>query len=220
MKKIALLASAVAVSAAVADAPACCSMAGFYTGLNFGWTGTQTKETGKQQADTSYDSKKSDQGYQYGVFGGYNMGLGNNFVAGMELFLAGDSSKISHKFSNNGVNTDSELKRTTSYGVAPRVGYMITPNVLGYVRLGLEGGSWKFNYKTSDNNPNISNKKNTVSFAPGLGFDMLVSKNVFVRAQYHYLFGPKFRSKNSNDTTNVENKISQQVFTLAVGYKF
>lgn len=198
MKKIALLASvAVLSTAAMASSPAC-SVTGFYAGANAGVASTE----GKFKVE---NTKISGRSVQYGAFSGYNMGLGNGVVVGGEVFLGGDNSKVSR--TTNNVKT--EMKRTLNYGIAPRVGYMITPSVLAYVRLGLEAGSWKLSVTDQR-----TAKKNKVSFAPGLGFDIFASKNVFVRAQYHHAFGPKVKKDA------VEVKASQSVFALGFGYKF
>lgn len=238
MKKIALLAGAAWVGAAVADAPAN-SPTGFYTGVNVGVANTQVKYTYKDSQSPQIAQKFGKTGMQYGLFGGYNFGLGGAAVVGAELFLGGDSTKTLTADSLGASGTSSngpgktEVKRTFYYGFAPRVGFMVTPNVLAYMRLGVEGGKWKSNFNPAGGwmtGAIIKNaSKNTVNFAPGIGFDMFVSKNVFVRAQYHYVFGPKMTI--ISNPTNIAGtavttpatqtyKVSQQVFTLAAGFKF
>ena len=244
MKKLALLASAAAIStAAMADSSACATT-GFYAGANLGLANTQVKYnltngvTGAAKLNQASDMGKM--GLQYGLMGGYNMGLGNGAVVGVELFVGGDSSKV--KADDNGSGNSAALgkvqvKRRMYYGLAPRVGYMVTPNTLAYVRLGLEGGQWKADYipanndtlfTTAESKKVVGQKKNRINFAPGVGMDVFVSKNMFVRAQYHYVFGPKLTVKSSDDSddtalpykTERKFKTSQHVFSLAVGYKF
>ena len=245
MKKLALLASAAAIStAAMADSSAC-AMTGFYAGANLGLANTQVKYnvtngTTTPAAKVNQASDMGKMGLQYGLMGGYNMGLGNGAVVGVELFVGGDSSKVKTDDNGSGSGTalgKVQVKRRMYYGLAPRVGYMITPNTLAYVRLGLEGGQWKADYTPAENNANfatnelkkvVGQKKNRINFAPGAGMDVFVSKNMFVRAQYHYVFGPKLTIKHGDSlgVNTVEHKTerkfktSQHVFSLAVGYKF
>lgn len=260
MKKLALLATA-AVSIAVADAPVAAT--GFYAGANVGIANTNVKynmaNTGTiaagGQPATAYNQNFSVEagkmGLQYGLLGGYNMGLGNGAVVGVELFVGGDSSKVKNMTDSSGAayNIGKEsVKRTMYYGFAPRVGYMITPSVLAYVRLGVEGGKWKAEYapdqgaidstavtgtadaKTAAKKVKTASK-NRINFAPGVGLDVFASKNVFMRVQYHYVFGPKITIQwpemagltsglfNGTNQTR-QYKISQHVVSFAVGYKF
>ena len=160
MKKLALLASAAAIStAAMADSSAC-AMTGFYAGANLGLANTQVKYNLKNDATGAVYkiNKSADQGkmgLQYGLMGGYNMGLGNGAVVGVELFIGGDSSKVKEDDNGSGSTQNlgrTQVKRRMYYGLAPRVGYMVTPNTLAYVRLGLEGGQWKADYVPTQSN--------------------------------------------------------------------
>lgn len=262
MKKLALLATVALIGTASADVPACATAANsFYAGVSLGLANTNVKynmrnvNVGAAVIGQNYGIDAGKAGLQYGVLGGYNMGLGNGVVVGVELFAGGDSSKVKNMNDNSGINYNvgkESVKRTMYYGLAPRIGYMITPNVLAYVRLGVEAGKWKAQFtpdaaaidgisstvvgKNSDEQKATAKKvktasKNRINFAPGVGMDVLVSKNIFVRAQYHYVFGPKM-TINWNEvdgiTSNLFNgsnqirtyKVSQHVVSLAVGYKF
>lgn len=257
MKKLTLLATAALVGVAVADAPAS-SVTGFYTGVNLGLANTNVKNTLQNlnvpsaNAAQTYNiqSQAGKMGLQYGLFGGYNMGLGSGAVVGAELFVSGDSTKVDvyNATSGNATSVNRSfgkltIKRTFFYGLAPRVGFMITPNVLAFVSLGIEGGKWKSIYTPDsyaasaltsgkDVGAAISNStKNRMNFAPGVGFDAFVSKNVFIRAQYKYVFGPSITNNKDisqtekagvffGDTIRNASKVTQQSFTLAVGYKF
>lgn len=223
MKKIALLATVALATAAVASTTAA-PVTGYYAGVNVGLANTNVKYSYGDGNTYGTQSKLGDKGLQYGLFGGYNAGLGNGCVVGLEVFVGGDNAKV---VSSN--NQDRlEVKHTTNYGVAPRIGYMITPSVLAYVRLGVEGGAWKAQYRpggVAAVNASVQAKsKRTISFAPGVGFDMLTGKNVFVRAQYHHVFGPKIsitQTVTGADATITQTfKTSQSVVSLGVGYKF
>jgi opacity protein-like surface antigen len=142
------------------------------------------------------------------------------------------------------------VKRTNFYGLAARVGYMVTPSTLAYIRLGLEAGKWKADVvpdsatittqpstlastaaQQATSNKTFSKSKNAISFAPGLGLEAYITKNMFLRAEYSYLFGPTISGLNQDIQgypnaafagTNVIHsfKITQHQFKIGVGYKF
>lgn len=140
----------------------------------------------------------------------------------------------------------SSVKRTNFYGIAPRVGAFITPSTMLYVKLGIEGGKWKATVQDNQN-PTwntataytdaqkaaaikaFSSSKNSISFVPGLGLDAFITKNLFLRAEYSYMFGPKITVKQTDqgpvysmpgDTMTHTFNITQQTFKVGVGYKF
>lgn len=227
MKKIMLLCSGVLVSAVVADTP---SMSGYYAGANVGLARPNVQYDYNDPTRGANKQKHTDSGMQYGAFGGYNKVMGSHVVVGAELFGGGDSSKVkTYSTASSTTNPGpTEIKRTVYYGVAPRVGYMVAPHTMAYARLGVEGGQWKANYNAAGSflttpSPSQSTvKKNTASFAPGVGVDMMVVKNVFMRAQYHHLFGPTLKTNTSyaSGTSTQSFKTSQDVLALGVGYKF
>jgi opacity protein-like surface antigen len=256
MKKFALLASAALVGAAMADAPAQ-SVTGFYTGASVGLANTNVKYNTVNQGATAattqnFTSDSGKAGLQYGMLGGYNLSVGSGAVVGVEVFFGGDSTKVKTSQDAGGTSQNygnDQVKRNLYYGLAPRVGFMVTPNVLAYVRLGVEGGKWKADFfppaASIDANAGTATAsqiaaakakknvtKNRVNFAPGAGLDVFASKNVFVRAQYHYVFGPKLTLNwpemsplNGGGLYNGTNqirtfRISQHVLSLAIGYKF
>ena len=65
---------------------------------------------------------------------------------------------------------------------------------------------------------------------PGFGVDMFVTKNLFLRAEYTYMFGPKITVKQdirgydntvfAGDYVVHKFQITQQTFKVGVGYKF
>ncbi|MCX7338518.1 MAG: hypothetical protein NTX76_04475 [Alphaproteobacteria bacterium] len=272
MKKIStiLLSATMLTSAAFAgSAP---SATGFYVGASAAAANTNVKYTlqtsgampvgapGSSQAlSTSDRTIQNNAGKLAGLFGafaGYGMSVGQGFYLGGEAFGGFDTTKLPTY--NDVVGTtgygQANVKRSNYYGLAARIGYMITPSTLAYVRLGVEAGKW-----TAQFNPNaaaatgaiggpggnaqsvtqaqatassqvVKKSKNSISFAPGLGLEVFVSKNVFMRAEYSYLFGPKMDLTHDNNGfstytmpgTSVKHsfKITQQAMKIAVGYKF
>lgn len=266
MKKLttALLAAAAISGAAFAEGNTASS--GFYLGANAGVANTNVKysftNTGVA-ANTTYTAAqlqqnfKSDSGKMAGLFGafaGYGMVVGQGAYFGGEAYAGLDSSKLStYDDSNTGAATGyfkSTVKRTNYYGLAARIGYMVTPSTLAYIRLGVEAGKWQAQVvpnaatitqqpaliasgssQQAGSNKTFTKSKNTLSFAPGLGLEAYVTKNMFLRAEYSYLFGPSISGLNQDIQgypnssfagTNVLHtfKITQHQFKIGVGYKF
>lgn len=265
MRKLttALLAAAAISGAAFAEGNTASS--GFYLGANAGVANTNVKYSfynanglagGNGYGASSYQQNfKSDSGKMAGIFGtfaGYGMVVGQGAYFGGEAYVGLDSSKVAtYDDSASGSATGyfkSTVKRTNYYGLAARVGYMVTPSTLAYIRLAVEAGKWTAqvvpdsatitaiqNTQTPDqqaaSNQTFSKSKNALSFAPGLGLEAYITKNMFLRAEYSYLFGPKISGLDQNITdfpNGIANgndmlhsyKITQHQFKIGVGYKF
>lgn len=152
------------------------------------------------------------------------------------------------------IKNKTSVKKKMGYGFALRFGMFATPSTLAYVKLGIEGGQYKaksdFTGSTilatgtedvlghagtaaaaAATNADIAKekKKNAMAFAPGVGLEAYLNKNMFVRAEYTYVFGPKIKFDQNKDALDMndnstqyrhEFKVSQNRFTLGLGYKF
>lgn len=261
MKKFtsALLAVTALTAANVFAAGAVDSKTGAYLGGNVGMANTNVKydfvasnSNGTALAANKAVNPKFDGGKMnplFGLFAGYGMQVGSMYFGG-EVYGGFDSAKVTpYDDLATGTSTSywkSSVKRTSFYGIAPRVGAFITPSTMLYVKLGIEGGKWKAqvdpNFGTIDayNNASAAAKtaskkqfagsKNSISFVPALGLDAFITKNLFLRAEYSYMFGPKITVKQDvsgfdnsivpGDTMTHKFQITQQTFKVGVGYKF
>jgi opacity protein-like surface antigen len=260
MKKLttALLAAAALTTAVSAEGG---SNTGFYLGASAGVANTNVKYN--FITETNLASNRPVQNFNnttgkmaglFGVFAGYGMVLGQGAYVGGEVYGGFDTTKVTPYDDSattapvaaaGGGYHKTTVKRSSFYGLAARVGYMITPSTLAYIRLGVEAGKWTMQVVPNQNGTaaNISDatqlstvqatqtkSKNSINFAPGLGFETYINKNLFVRAEYSYLFGPSITINEptkglSNSYLNGENlkntaKISQHAFKIGVGYKF
>ena len=183
----------------------------------------------------------------FGLFAGYGMQVGTMYFGG-EVYGGFDSAKV-EAYNDSGTNTvgttgsstrnwplgKASVKRTNFYGLAPRLGFFVTPSTMLYAKLGIEGGKWTATQTSAANDGasaarNIVTKKSKsgISFAPGLGLDAFITKNLFLRAEYTYLFGPKITVRQDTNastswgSTWADHKfqITQQTFKVGVGYKF
>jgi len=254
MKKLttALLAVCAVSTAAVAEAGA---FNGFYLGANAGvasttskyqWNNTNTNTSGHTTAaltttgGASFQSGKNSNAGQAGLYAGYNMQMGQMVVGG-EAYVSLDSTKKTlYDDTANAADPKFKvtLKRTMFYGLAARLGFIVSPSTMLYARFAVESGKWTLNsiaaptsvnLATGTNGANtVNGTKNGVYFAPGLGIETAVAKNLLLRAEGIYTFAPTV--KVSQDTTNIDtingtsvqhtSKASQMALKVGLAYKF
>jgi opacity protein-like surface antigen len=225
MKKLALalVASTVALSAANANIST-----GFYLGATAGYGATSGKYTGAginaagaQQA-VAGSTDIGGNAANIGIIGGYGWVTGCAYY-GAEIGYSFENTKVRNTLGSN--TTSVELKRNGYFNAALRGGYLFTPNTMFYVRLGLNWGKWTLNDSRTfpvapAANPG-SGSKNRMSFVPGLGLETAIHKNVYLRVEYTYEFGPSVRAKanNYNGFSNV-GSIRSQSAKIGLAYKF
>ncbi|MBA4249342.1 MAG: hypothetical protein C0432_01295 [Candidatus Puniceispirillum sp.] len=146
------------------------------------------------------------------------------------------------------------VKKKMGYGFALRAGMFVTPSTLAYIKLGLEGGKYSAKADNTGSKLTITGqpdedgdvvditdnaattadfvkekKKNAMAFAPGVGLEAFINKNMFVRAEFTHVFGPKIKFDQNKDTYALsdvstqyrhEVKVTQNRFTIGLGYKF
>lgn len=223
MKKLALalIASTVALSAANANIST-----GFYLGATTGFGATTAKQTGSNAADAASVNLSNEAGgtaFNIGLIGGYGWVTGCMYYGG-EVGYSFENSKISLV---NG-NDSSQLKRNGYFNAAFRGGYLFTPNTMFYVRLAAHWGKWTLNDATATFGFNSANpasgSKNRLSFAPGVGLETAIHKNVYLRVEYTYEFGPSVRATSGNANFNKGSSnmgtIRTQSGKVGLAYKF
>ncbi len=239
---------------------------GFYLGASAGVAQTNAKydyqnqggkNVGVNPASEYAQSFRSDGGKAAGLFGlfaGYGAVVGGSAYVGGEIYGGLDTTSFSpYDDSSSGKRVGywkAKLEHKYYYGLAARLGYMITPNTLAYIRLAVEAGKWKASVapnggyydvaaavpgadqaKIAEERKTQTKNKTGIQFAPGVGVEVFVSKNMFIRAEYSYLFGPKLSLTHGTATladgtgingTSVNHnfKTSQHAMKIGVGYKF
>ena len=221
MKKFAMAAVA-ALSLSTASAESCASsFSGFYAGLQAGMnsvTGNLTVTRAAGDTKTSLGAKS----FLGGLFAGYGMGVGSCAYVGGELYT---------NFANNNVNIvtaangdKDTFKNTYNMGLKVRLGYTVSQQAMIFLGLGMEKSKWQ----AKDVTAAATKKKNksNFAFAPSVGMDMFVNKNLFIRGEFTYVLAPKMKITGANDTPIVgpnqtaKFAATQQRFTLGLGYKF
>ena len=243
---------------------------GFYLGASAGVAQTNVKydyatvnptaiPAGTNRASSASDGQQNFKasggtGGLFGLFAGYGVVVGNGAYFGGEVYGGFDTTSFSpYDDSGSGAAIGywkAKVEHKYYYGLAARLGYMVTPSTLIYVRLAVESGKWKAsvtpNSATIDANltaaatanpdlvssakKTVSKNKTGIQFAPGAGIEVFVTKNLFLRAEYSYLFGPKLSMTHdtkairggtvNGDAFNHNFKTSQQSMKIGIGYKF
>jgi opacity protein-like surface antigen len=210
MKKLALalVASTVALSSAHAT-----HSTGFYLGAHAGYGSL----TGKLTTSANTGSTDIGSGFgNIGVHGGYGWVTGCLYLGG-ELSYTFENAKASSTYGGGTL----QLKRNGYARAALRGGYLLTPTAMAYIALGGNWGKYTLNDSNTFNNA-ISGSKNRLSFAPGVGFETAFHKNVYLRFEYTYEFGPSVRAVSSTNTSNFVNvgTIRNQSGKVGLSYKF
>lgn len=231
MKKFAMAVAAASLLGAAYAESCASSVSGFYAGAQVGLNSTNgtTKDTVTDTAaapnnrqDSSTFGKKSFLG---GIFTGYGMGVGSCAYVGGEFYVNFGNAKVNLTDSTTNTNPlTSKLSSKTAFGAKVRLGYTVTPQSMLFLGLGVERSQWTFNKTAAAGNTkyNVKKSKNSVKFAPSVGMDMFVNKNLFVRGEYTYVLPTKIKDSAASGTVNFASKVSasQQRFTLGLGYKF
>lgn len=236
MKKITLaLAAAAMLTAASAETS---NFTGFYLGANVGAGSTVTKMdiATPNAAAGAHLNSKLDSGktsFLFGLFAGYGMTFSGSGYFGGEIYGGFDNAKVTG-LDDNGTDASSRvakltLKRTNFFGAAVRLGYLITPSTLFYIKAGAETGKWKLDVDNLGGTV-TSKSKSGVYFVPGLGVETFFNKNLFMRAEYSLTFAPKISvaakgrfaaGATFGDVYNASAKSTyQHAFKLGLGYKF
>lgn len=238
MLKKTLLSGLALATLASASASQCASVTGFYAGLNGGLANTNVDY--KLNSKTNDLGRKSDSG-KAGAFGGLFAGYGTLFsgcgYVGLEASFGFDSSKITPYNTTNSDDTykmvTSKLSRKNYYGLAVRLGALVTPQTLAYVKLGTEGGKWELKSENTetlgagltDADRLVKKSKSGFALVAGAGMETYITKNMFIGAEYSYLRGPTINldqkaTTGTFTTISTKAKVSQHRVGLRVGYKF
>lgn len=210
MKKLALalVASAVTLSAANANIST-----GFYLGATAGYGATTGKFTAE---DTDGSRDVGGNAANIGIIGGYGWVTGCMYYGG-EIGYSFENTKVRDNLAR--LNGTAELKRNGYFNAALRGGYLFTPNTMFYVRLGANWGKWTLNVPVAANT-RLTGSKNRMSFTPGVGLETAIHKNVYLRVEYNYEFGPSVRAKADNFDFVNAGSIRTQSAKIGLSYKF
>jgi len=234
MKKLVAMVAAVGlIGAAHADSCAS-SFSGFIAGAQVGGTSAtsnyEVTNIGLPAAGNGSNLKTTPSGQSFlgGIFAGYGMGVGSCAYVGAEAYgnLANNSVTIAEVKS---ANTVGNFKATndSNFGAKVRFGYTVSPQAMIFVGLGVEYASWKFKSENSGGgaafNGTLSKAKTSWNFAPSLGAEMFLTKNLFTRIEGTYVVGTSAKFPDNNQPgLGKDDKVTlnQRRLAIGLGYKF
>lgn len=187
MKKLAL---ALTVASFAAGAACADINTGFYLGAGIGGNNTTYKADG-----IGVDIGRH--GIQGSIYAGYGFVTGCTYL-GAELGYTFTGTKAQALLF--------ALERRNVINAALLVGQKFTPSTMAFISLGVNNAQFKITNLATE----ISESKRKFSFAPGLGLETAATKNIRIRLQYTYDFGPKVDGI----------KARTQTAMLGVAYKF
>ena len=173
-----LMLAALATSAAVAAAaPAAAQTARPFTGFRVeGLIGYDSLN------DRQGQDKSSSDGVLYGAAIGYDIPAGP-VVLGAEGEISGSSSETR----SNGIRVPGDQFRLSAgrdlYAGA-RVGYVISPVAMGYLKAGYTNAKFDARYTTAG--VTTSNDQEVGGYRLGAGLEYAISPNTFVKGEYRY----------------------------------
>jgi opacity protein-like surface antigen len=140
-------------------------------------------------------------------------------------------------FANNNVSifsdndTKQTFKNTYNMGLKVRLGYTVSQQAMIFLGLGMEKSKWQAKdvaqRAAHRGGQTFKKNKSNFAFAPSVGMDMFVNKNLFIRGEFTYVLAPKMTITGDTASTpfvgtgtTAKIAATQQRFTLGLGYKF
>ncbi|MBC7522172.1 MAG: porin family protein [Sandarakinorhabdus sp.] len=205
----ALAAVAAAGSALAQQAPA--AFNGPFVGIQGGWQqDRQTLLLNNGGIISEVGQNKS--GFGYGGQIGYDFRLSPAIVLGAEVDLTGRTGT-----SRVGGAGGYDLKQGRTIAATARLGYLVTPESLLYVRGGYANGRFTLS------NATISDSTNRDGYQVGVGYEQLLRQNLSARVEYtHSGFGTEniFGLAQSIGATDANLKYSRNAVRAGLNLRF
>ncbi|WP_457607096.1 outer membrane protein [Nitratifractor sp.] len=228
MKKVLVsIAAAAAISgmamaggdiAPVAPAPVD-NWSGFYVGAQLG--GVWGDADVERSSDTAVLDRVNGldvDGWNGGLYAGYNWLLDNNFVLGIE----GDWTYIDADDSGSiGTQGTAKVEQKWDASLRLRAGYAMD-NIMPYITGGI---AWSSIKTTFDNgiNATYSNTDTYTGWTLGAGIEYAISENLHVRLQYRYTdYGDETFTfiNHANQTRHIKTDYNAHMVQVGFSYRF
>lgn len=157
-----------------------------------------------------------------GALGGLHLGYGYQFCNRLYLGLEGTANWLSNRTSAD-VGGGRDLykhKLTNSFAINPRLGYVMSGCALIYAKFGAEWARWNHAIEHNVERLYFSETKYEPGFAPGIGFAVLMTKNVMVGLESTFIVysnEPKVRNLRNTDHDYKDRAAN---INLRLSYKF
>ncbi len=149
---------------------------GAYVGVQGGWQQDRQKLT-VTDANGTRSASQNKSGFAYGGQIGYDFKLTPQVVLGVEASLTG---RTGESFLDDGNGGTARLKQGRTIGASARLGYLVSPEGLLYVR----GGYANAKFNIDDAFGRVSEKRD--GYVAGVGYEQIVARNVSARIEYDY----------------------------------
>lgn len=149
---------------------------GPYIGIQGGW---QQDEQRLALATSSalYTARDRTSGFAYGGQLGYDYRLSPHFVVGVEASATG---RTGNGRSYDGYNNVYDLRVGRTFNGTGRLGYLVNPAGLVYVRGGYS------NARFDTNNGTGNDAENRDGYTVGVGYEQAIARAVTARVEYNY----------------------------------
>ncbi len=198
------------------------AVTGAYLGptLGFGTISGHYTSTSNAVAAKIAEKKKKHTSFLGGLVAGWGF-RSNCLFAGVEVEGLLDRADQKYLTDRTFGRETFKFKHHYQYGAALRFGYATVSNLLIYARLGLAGGKWSQKYRAKDlDGTSVASKSShvhKVTFAPGVGAEMMIGSRFSVRGEVRYTpaFDTRFKIKEvpnsvvQFESTTMRSKFSQ-----------
>ncbi len=135
--------------------------------------------------DLNDEEDQSIDGFMYGVGAGYDIGMGERGVLGVEAELTGstaDTEVVDGDLEDIGFGAQLDTGRDIYVGA--RAGYVVSPNLLLYAKGGYTNA--RYNLLADDGTTELETDVDLDGWRVGAGAEYAVSENSFVKLEYRY----------------------------------
>lgn len=211
MFKIMFALAAVAAAAPVLAQDAPQAFNGPFVGIQGGWQqDRQSLELNNSGVISSASQSKS--GFGYGGQIGYDFRLSPTVVLGAEVDLTGRTGR-----SNIGGTAGYDLKQGRTIAATARLGYLVQPEGLLYVRGGYSNARFTLSDATG------SDSTNRDGYQIGVGYEQQLRQNVSARVEYAYSgYGRTnvFDLAQNIGATDANVKYTRNAVTAGLNFRF
>jgi outer membrane immunogenic protein len=222
MKKLSLVAAALALSAGTAVAQdQVYDWSGAYIGAQAGYAVGESLYT-NSDFPTEYVNYDPD-GFFGGVYAGYNFQMSNNVVLGVDgdLNFTGIKGTNDYWWVGRGPVPSASAEIKYSAALRGRLGYAMD-RFLPYVAGGLSMAKYDFDFILDTGHVYYAESKSMVGWNVGLGADYAATDNIVVRAEYrHSDYGSKsFAQPDFFAIDDAHITLSSHDIRIGLAYKF
>lgn len=143
------------------------------------------------KAGSSVDNELNDEddesidGFMYGVGLGYDFGVGDRAVLGLEAELSSSTAETEVVDGDlEDLGFGAELNTGRDFYVGARAGYVVSPNMMLYAKGGYTNA--RYNMLADDGTTELQTDLDVDGWRVGAGAEYAMSENTFVKLEYRY----------------------------------